>query len=109
MRAFSIETESYLRLASRQRPPAMSHPYRSWTRRDFLKLAGRAGLLGAFPTLASAAAAFEPDTACISILLTTELLIAVVWRAASHKSADGGGKIRTRSWSMSAMSTKAQR
>src|SRR5262245_10887509 len=48
-------------------------PYRSWTRRDFLKLTGRAGLLGAFPTLASAAAALEPDTVCISILHTTDL------------------------------------
>ena len=46
---------------------------KSWTRRDFLRLAGRAGLLGAFPTLASAAAALEPDTACISILHTTDL------------------------------------
>ena len=51
----------------------MSHPYRSWTRRDFLRLAGRAGLLGAFPTLASAAAALEADTVCISILHTTDL------------------------------------
>src|SRR5438046_10709176 len=51
----------------------MSHPYTSWTRRDFLKLAGRAGLLGAFPTLASAAAALEPDMVCISILHTTAL------------------------------------
>src|SRR5437870_6823923 len=51
----------------------MSHPYGSWTRRDFLRLAGRAGLLGAFPTLASVAAALEPDTVCISILHTTDL------------------------------------
>src|SRR5919197_6488218 len=51
----------------------MSYPYRSWTRRDFLKFAGRAGLLGAFPTLASAAAALESDTVCISILHTTDL------------------------------------
>ena len=51
----------------------MSHPYRSWTRRDFLRLASRAGLLGAFPTLSSAAAALEPDTICISILHTTDL------------------------------------
>ena len=51
----------------------MSHPYRSWTRRDFLRIAGRTGLLGAFPTLASAAAALEPDTVCISILHTTDL------------------------------------
>jgi 5'-nucleotidase / UDP-sugar diphosphatase len=51
----------------------MSLPYESWTRRDFLKLAGRAGLLSAFPTLASAAAAHESDTVCISILHTTDL------------------------------------
>ena len=51
----------------------MSHPYTSWTRRDFLRLAGRAGLLGVFPTLASAAAALEPDTVRISILHTTDL------------------------------------
>src|SRR4029453_14357918 len=53
--------------------PTMSPPYRSWTRRDFLKLAGRAGLLGVFPPLANAAAALEPDTVCISILNTTDL------------------------------------
>ena len=51
----------------------MSYPYRSWTRRDFLRVAGRAGLLGAVPTLTSAAAAVEPDTVCISILHTTDL------------------------------------
>ena len=51
----------------------MSLPYRSWTRRDFLKLAGRAGLLGAFPTLANAAGALQPDTVCISVLHTTDL------------------------------------
>jgi 5'-nucleotidase / UDP-sugar diphosphatase len=45
----------------------------SWSRREFLKLAGRAGLLSAFPTLASAAAALEPDTVCISILHTTDI------------------------------------
>src|SRR5437763_11435154 len=44
-----------------------------WTRRDFLKLAGRAGFVSAFPTLASASAAHEPDTLCISILHTTDL------------------------------------
>jgi 5'-nucleotidase / UDP-sugar diphosphatase len=46
---------------------------RFWTRRDFLKLAGGAGLLSAVPTLASAAAALNPDTVCISILHTTDL------------------------------------
>jgi len=46
---------------------------RSWTRRQFLKLAGQAGLLSTVPTLASAAAALNPDTVCISILHTTDL------------------------------------
>src|SRR6059058_5760129 len=46
---------------------------RFWTRRDFLKLAGQAGLVSAVPTLASAAAALNPDTVCISILHTTDL------------------------------------
>jgi 5'-nucleotidase / UDP-sugar diphosphatase len=44
-----------------------------WTRREFLKLAGQAGLLSTVPTLASAAAALNPDTVCISILHTTDL------------------------------------
>ena len=51
----------------------MFHPDRYWTRRDFLKLVGRAGLVSAVPTLASAAAALESDTVCISILHTTDL------------------------------------
>jgi len=46
---------------------------RSWTRREFLKFAGQAGMLSAVPTLASAAAALNPDTVCISILHTTDL------------------------------------
>jgi 2',3'-cyclic-nucleotide 2'-phosphodiesterase (5'-nucleotidase family) len=46
---------------------------RPWTRREFLKLAGQAGLLSTVPTLASAAAALNPDTVCISILHTTDL------------------------------------
>lgn len=44
-----------------------------WSRRDFLKLAGQAGLVSAVPTLASAAATLNPDTVCISILHTTDL------------------------------------
>src|SRR5581483_3963795 len=44
-----------------------------WSRRDFLKLVGRAGLINAVPTLASAAATLNPDTVCISILHTTDL------------------------------------
>src|SRR5437762_13927572 len=46
---------------------------RSWTRREFLKLAGRAGLLSAVPTLASAAATLHGDIVQISILHTTDL------------------------------------
>jgi 2',3'-cyclic-nucleotide 2'-phosphodiesterase (5'-nucleotidase family) len=52
---------------------AMCDADRSWTRREFLKFAGQAGLLSAVPTLASAAAALNPDTVCISILHTTDL------------------------------------
>ncbi|PYK75339.1 MAG: hypothetical protein DME39_04420, partial [Verrucomicrobia bacterium] len=44
-----------------------------WTRREFLKLAGRAGVLSAVPTLASAATALNSDTVCISILHTTDI------------------------------------
>jgi 2',3'-cyclic-nucleotide 2'-phosphodiesterase/3'-nucleotidase len=51
----------------------MIDAYRSWSRREFLKLAGQAGLISALPTLASAAAALNPDTVCISILHTTDL------------------------------------
>ena len=46
---------------------------RSWTRREFLKVAGQAGFLGGIPTLASAAAALKSETVCISILHTTDL------------------------------------
>ena len=72
----------------------MSHPYRSWTRRDFLRLAGRAGLLGAFPTLASAAAALESDTVCISILHTTDLHGHVLPTADYDGNPDYGGLAR---------------
>ncbi len=72
----------------------MSHPYRSWTRRDFLKLAGRAGLLGAVPTLASAAAALEADTVCISILHTTDLHGHILPTSDYDGTADRGGLAR---------------
>jgi 2',3'-cyclic-nucleotide 2'-phosphodiesterase/3'-nucleotidase len=51
----------------------MYHSEKFWTRRDFLKLAGRAGLISTVPTLASAAAALDSNTVCISILHTTDL------------------------------------
>jgi 2',3'-cyclic-nucleotide 2'-phosphodiesterase (5'-nucleotidase family) len=72
----------------------MFPPYKSWTRRDFLKLAGRAGLLGAFPTLASAAAVVEPDTICISILHTTDLHGHILPTSDYDGTADRGGLVR---------------
>src|SRR6266436_7735238 len=72
----------------------MSHPYGSWTRRDFLRLAGRAGLVGAFPTLASTAAALEPDTVCISILHTTDLHGHILPTSDYDGTADRGGLAR---------------
>jgi 5'-nucleotidase / UDP-sugar diphosphatase len=75
-------------------PSAMFFAEKSWTRRDFLRLAGRAGLLGAFPTLASAAAALEPDTACISILHTTDLHGHILPTSDYDGSTDRGGLAR---------------
>ena len=51
----------------------MFDPDSSWTRRDFVKLIGRAGLISAVPNLGHAAAVLNPDTVCISILHTTDL------------------------------------
>ena len=72
----------------------MSPSYRSWTRRDFLKLAGQAGLLSAFPTLASASAAVESDTVCISILHTTDLHGHILPTFDYDGAADRGGLAR---------------
>ena len=72
----------------------MSHPYRFWTRRDFLKLAGRAGLLSTFPTLTSAAALLESDTVCISILHTTDLHGHILPTADYDGNPDYGGLAR---------------
>src|SRR5438132_2425287 len=51
----------------------MFHPDRYWTRRDFLKLVGRAGLVSRIPTLSETAAAFSSHPICISILHTTDI------------------------------------
>ena len=67
---------------------------KSWTRREFLRLAGQAGLVSAFPTLASAAAALEPDTVCISILHTTDLHGHILPTSDYDGSADRGGLAR---------------
>src|SRR6266513_2309742 len=72
----------------------MLHPDRFWTRRDFLKLAGSAGLLNAVPTLASASAALEPDTVCVSILHTTDLHGHILPTADYNGNPDYGGLAR---------------
>src|SRR5881398_625311 len=72
----------------------MLHPDGFWTRRDFLRLAGQAGFLSAFPTLASAAAALESDTVCISILHTTDLHGHILPTADYNGTADYGGLAR---------------
>jgi 2',3'-cyclic-nucleotide 2'-phosphodiesterase/3'-nucleotidase len=60
-------------MATNTEVKAMLHPDRFWTRRDFLKLVSRAGLIGAAPNLARTAAALNSDTVSISILHTTDL------------------------------------
>jgi 5'-nucleotidase / UDP-sugar diphosphatase len=72
----------------------MFHPKRLWTRRDFLKLAGRAGLLSAVPTLANAAALLDSDTICISILHTTDLHGHILPTSDYDGNSDRGGLAR---------------
>src|SRR2546428_7728174 len=72
----------------------MLHPDGFWTRRDFLRLAGQAGFISAFPSLASAAAALESDTVCISILHTTDLHGHILPTADYNGNPDYGGLAR---------------
>ncbi len=51
----------------------MLPPGDSWTRRDFLKVVSRTGMLTAVPGLAAAAATFGSDAITVSILHTTDL------------------------------------
>jgi 5'-nucleotidase / UDP-sugar diphosphatase len=51
----------------------MFHSDRSWSRRDFVKIIGGAGLLSTIPNFVRAATALDPDRVCISILHTTDL------------------------------------
>src|SRR6516165_6719954 len=67
---------------------------RSWTRREFLKLAGRLGLLSAVPTLASAATALNSDTVCISILHTTDIHSHILPTSDYDGNPDRGGLAR---------------
>jgi 2',3'-cyclic-nucleotide 2'-phosphodiesterase/3'-nucleotidase len=66
----------------------------SWTRRDFLRLISRAGVLGAFPTLASAASTLSSDTVCISILHTTDIHGNILPTSDYEGAADRGGLAR---------------
>jgi 2',3'-cyclic-nucleotide 2'-phosphodiesterase/3'-nucleotidase len=67
---------------------------KAWGRRDFLKLVGRAGLVSAVPTIASAAAALNPDTVCVSILHTTDLHGHILPTSDYDGIADRGGLAR---------------
>jgi 5'-nucleotidase / UDP-sugar diphosphatase len=65
-----------------------------WSRRDFLKLVAQAGLLGTVPTLASAAAALNPNVVCVSILHTTDLHGHILPTFDYDGNADRGGLAR---------------
>jgi len=73
---------------------AMLHSDRSWTRRDFVKTISRAGLIGAVPSLAHAAATLNPDTVCISILHTTDLHGHILPTSDYDRNSDLGGLAR---------------
>jgi 2',3'-cyclic-nucleotide 2'-phosphodiesterase/3'-nucleotidase len=73
---------------------AMFHPDRLWSRREFLKLVGRAGLLSAVPTLTHAAAALDSETVCISILHTTDLHGHILPTSDYNGNPDCGGMAR---------------
>jgi 2',3'-cyclic-nucleotide 2'-phosphodiesterase (5'-nucleotidase family) len=72
----------------------MFHPDRFWTRRDFLKLVGRAGLISAVPTLADAAGTLSSDTIRISILHTTDLHGHILPASDYDGNSDRGGMAR---------------
>jgi 5'-nucleotidase / UDP-sugar diphosphatase len=69
-------------------------PCKTWTRREFLKLVGQAGLLSAVPTLARAAAALDSDTVRISILHTTDLHGHILATSDYNGNPDCGGMAR---------------
>src|SRR6266568_7652358 len=67
---------------------------RFWTRRDFLKLVGGAGVISAFPSLSHAAVALNSDTLRISILHTTDLHGHILPTADYDGNPDRGGLAR---------------
>jgi 2',3'-cyclic-nucleotide 2'-phosphodiesterase/3'-nucleotidase len=72
----------------------MSLPDNWWTRREFLKLVGQAGLVSAVPTLGRAAAALDSDTVRISILHTTDLHGHILPTSDYNGNPDCGGMAR---------------
>jgi 5'-nucleotidase / UDP-sugar diphosphatase len=72
----------------------MFDPDSSWTRRDFVKLIGRAGLISAVPNLVHAAAVLNPDAVCISILHTTDLHGHILPTSDYDEKPDRGGLAR---------------
>src|SRR5436190_4522079 len=67
---------------------------RFWTRRDFLKFVGGAGVISAFPSLSHAAVALNSDTVRISILHTTDLHGHILPTADYDGNPDRGGLAR---------------
>src|SRR5436190_1247195 len=72
----------------------MLHLDERWTRQEFLKLIGRAGLLSAVPTLTRAAVALDSDTVRISILHTTDLHGHILPTSDYNGNPDCGGMAR---------------
>jgi len=72
----------------------MLYRNRPWSRRDFLKTAGAAGLCAGFPNLVRAADVLEPNTVTISILHTTDLHGHILPTSDYNGNADLGGFAR---------------
>jgi 2',3'-cyclic-nucleotide 2'-phosphodiesterase (5'-nucleotidase family) len=73
---------------------AMFNPDRFWSRREFLKVVGQAGLLSAVPALTPAAAARDSETVSISILHTTDLHGHILPTSDYNGNSDCGGMAR---------------
>ena len=73
---------------------AMFNPDRFWSRREFLKVVGQAGLLSAVPALTRAAAALDSEAVSISILHTTDLHGHILPTSDYNGNSDCGGMAR---------------
>jgi 5'-nucleotidase / UDP-sugar diphosphatase len=81
-------------MATKTEVKAMLQPDRFWTRRDFLKLVSRAGLISAVPSVACAAATLNSDAVAISILHTTDLHGHILPTSDYNGNSDVGGLAR---------------